>query len=401
MERIVFLRWIPVFGVACLSCCLGVGDSWGAGQYRVTDLGAFPAGIISWSTASAINESGVVVGSSGDGQGADQPALFSNGSITNLNSLGTFGSGMALGINDRGQVVGNVNVGGNLRAFVYSNGRFTDLSFSLGSRCQANAINASGQVVGIANNNCAYIHDPATRTTVNLGVLPGDDHSYATSINDNGQVVGASCVYVGSRSAYHAFLYSNGTMTSFLREGTLGWASSINASAQVAGWMESSIDGPHRAFVYSSGTTYDLGVLTGWVASEAAGINDRGQVVGTCYDTSGGACAFVYSNGTMQRLDSLLTAASGWRLCSATAINDSGQIVGSGFNALGQTRAFLLTPVPEPSTLTLLGASAVGLLAWVWRGQGTKVVQQPKRQRPSGATRKVSVCVPFEDIAGR
>ena len=49
------------------------------------------------------------------------------------------------------------------------------------------------------------------------------------------------------------------------------------------------------------------------------------------------------------------------------AINDSGQIVGDGVAPSGDYDAFLLTPVPEPSTIALLLASAACLLGYAWR----------------------------------
>jgi hypothetical protein len=56
----------------------------------------------------------------------------------------------------------------------------------------------------------------------------------------------------------------------------------------------------------------------------------------------------------MTDLNSLLPANSGWILSNATGINDSGQIVGVGtYN--GQTQAFLLdTSAPEPGTIALM-----------------------------------------------
>jgi len=49
-------------------------------------------------------------------------------------------------------------------------------------------------------------------------------------------------------------------------------------------------------------------------------------------------------------------------LRSAFAINDNGQIVGIGSDAQGNGRAFLLTPIPEPATLSLLALGGLALL---------------------------------------
>jgi hypothetical protein len=51
-------------------------------------------------------------------------------------------------------------------------------------------------------------------------------------------------------------------------------------------------------------------------------------------------------------------------------INSSNQILAWGrFNAGGSSlmESFLLSPVPEPSTLLLLASGAIGLLAYAWR----------------------------------
>jgi hypothetical protein len=64
----------------------------------------------------------------------------------------------------------------------------------------------------------------------------------------------------------------------------------------------------------------------------------------------------------MVDLNGLIDPASGWTLAAARDINDSGWIVGTG-TLNGQARAFLLTPVPEPSSLALLGAAAGGAMS--------------------------------------
>lgn len=69
----------------------------------------------------------------------------------------------------------------------------------------------------------------------------------------------------------------------------------------------------------------------------------------------------------MTDLNSRIDPASGWTLNGAYDINDNGQIVGDGKNAQGYDHAVVLTPVPKPSTLVLLGFGAMSLLAYAWR----------------------------------
>ena len=63
----------------------------------------------------------------------------------------------------------------------------------------------------------------------------------------------------------------------------------------------------------------------------------------------------------MTDLNSLIGSKSGWTLMDANAINDSGWIVGVGTNPSGETDAFLLIPIPEPSSVLILGLALFGL----------------------------------------
>jgi probable HAF family extracellular repeat protein len=91
----------------------------------------------------------------------------------------------------------------------------------------------------------------------------------------------------------------------------------------------------------------DLTTLPGGSGLTATALNNKDQVVGT---------NFLFSNGQITSLQSLLPSTSHWSNLDATGINDAGQIVGQGLID-GQEHAFLMSPqaVPEPSSLVLFG----------------------------------------------
>ncbi len=105
----------------------------------------------------------------------------------------------------------------------------------------------------------------------------------------------------------------------------------------------------------------DIGTLPGDVKSIADDINASGQVVGVSRDKNNGERAFLYSNGVIHDLNSMLTPGSGWQLLAATAINDSGVITGDGIGPDGNVDGFLLLPQLDQWTgmaLTIFGATA-------------------------------------------
>jgi probable HAF family extracellular repeat protein len=75
--------------------------------------------------------------------------------------------------------------------------------------------------------------------------------------------------------------------------------------------------------------------------TEALGINDMGQIVGT-YDNATGSHAFLYSGGSYTTIDDPLANGT-----HAFGINNVGQIVGRYFNGSSE-HGFLLTITPNP-----------------------------------------------------
>jgi probable HAF family extracellular repeat protein len=329
-------------------------------QYAITDLGTLPGG--KESIAAGINASGQVVGTAYDPAGNSSPFLYSGGSMVSLGSLGGTDQGGAYGINSSGQVVGlsslNDTDGGDaVRAFLYSGGTMHNLGLlPAGTSSVAYAINDSGQVTGDSYPPSGYpqgfLYNGVKLT--NIGTL-GGTITNANAINASGEVVGDSS-NTGDQE-YHAFLY-NGTMHDLNPVGiTSSEAYGINASGQIVGVLGNTQDLYH-AFFYNGVTTKDIGTLGG-LESFAYGINDSAEVVGSSEfpgsTSNTDTHAFVYSDGSLQDLNNLISPSSDWTLISATAINDTGQIVGDGISPSGQTHAFLLTPVvPEPGSASLL-----------------------------------------------
>jgi probable HAF family extracellular repeat protein len=84
-------------------------------------------------------------------------------------------------------------------------------------------------------------------------------------------------------------------------------------------------------------------------AIERVDVNDAGEVVGwsgTSAFGAGGAEPFLYANGKMVPVASLVDPNLHWLLVSAEAINNPGQIAGAAFTGGPDVHAVLLTPPP-------------------------------------------------------
>ena len=98
-------------------------------------------------------------------------------------------------------------------------------------------------------------------------------------------------------------------------------------------------------FDYNINNLTLLPVLQGGLRSNAYGINEHNQVVGSSETLVGSTMvthAFLWKQTDGVTIDLNDWATAGWVLTSATAINDNGDIVGNGF-LNGVAHGFLLT----------------------------------------------------------
>jgi probable HAF family extracellular repeat protein len=338
-------------------------------DYTVSDL--TPLNVNARSLA--VNDTGQVVGymtRSVAGSLHQRAFLYSAGKMTDLGDLGG-GTAVAYGINNAGQIVGTATTpSGAMHAFLYYAGTMIDITPDA-ETAAAYDINNAGQVVGFFSSFYGQTHTflYSAGVLADLGIF-GFVSSYATGINDLGQIVGYMSNGLGNANQ-HAFLYSDGSMTDLGAFGATGaTAYRINNAGQIAviAFTATSSAIYSHAFLYSGGLTTNL-TLGGQYYGYALSINNAGQVVGQAQTKDGVLVPFLYSGRAMFNLATLvdMSSSSLASLYEATGISNTGLIVGSGYTIDGQRHAFLLTPISEnpnvpvifiPRT-TVLGAEHV------------------------------------------
>jgi len=125
-------------------------------------------------------------------------------------------------------------------------------------------------------------------------------------------------------------------------------ASSINDRGQVVGTSQFT-DGTVHSFVWTKDTQMQsIGTLPGAFATIAGccrTIDNRGEIVGFSIDANG-STAFLWKDGQIKDLNTLIPANSPLHLLGAYSINDAGEIAGQGcvMPACTELHAFRATP---------------------------------------------------------
>ena len=322
-----------------------------APMYTVANLGLF--------SVDGFNDAGQVVGTP---YRSSVASVYQNGTFTALPAE----FGYTVGINNSGEIVGNSYLGTlDAQTGQVTNVRqFTTAPPAVGGPDPGGPflINSNGAVAYVSGND-AYLYQGG-KTTDFAQFFPGS-RIVPGPLNDAGQLVLEVIPLSGSgqnetTGTPKAYVYQGGKVQAMPNNwnGVLG--SGSNAQGQFVGSTgapNSSLTGIVHAALYQNGQVTDLGTLGG-DSSSAYGINSRGQVVGESAVVNYiGTHAFLYQNGTMYDLNSMIPPIPGVTLEAAYRINNQGQIVAAGQGPDGSWDTLLLTPVPspvpEPGTLTV------------------------------------------------
>ena len=375
-------------------------------RYEVVDLGATSPAANNV-RANAINDEGQIVGRSETGETITIPGrtaptslsqgfIWENGKITALTSTGVKngsglkngetvtpygGGGFANGINDKGIITGTADeIAGQPtdRGLVWQKTGdeykldITDLG---GVESYFFDINNKNEMPG------RHIYGPGSTSTAEnrtrplyvekgfINPLPdlGGDTGRGVGINNKSVIVGeVDSDGLNDKTVNTAALWEKGAdgKYKFTNLGTFGAEQAtlrdINDVGQIIGNTSSGTGATATSspFLLQNGEKINLGSLGGANGS-TAGINQFGQVVGVSQNSSLQNRAFVWNNGTIKDLNSLILTnpsfgGSNVTLTNATGINNFGDISAYGSytykDAKGVTqtgtRAYLLRAIP-------------------------------------------------------
>jgi probable HAF family extracellular repeat protein len=353
-------------------------------HYSVTDLGTLPGG--NFSQPFSIAKNGNVSGSSNLTGGASHAVVWSGGQSTDLGTLGGSNS-IAFSSNTAGTVDGEAEsstsdpngedfcgFGTHLICLPFEafNGVMNPLPTLGGNNGTVNMINNWGTAVGFAETS---IPDPACPAPQvlhfkpavwrdgkvhRLPTYPGDPDGVALAINDHGRIVGSSGICspfqptLLNLQGVHPILWEHGKAidlgnlggTTGAAGGNIAW--NLNNHGEVVGVSDLVGDSNFHAFRWTREKgMQDLGTLPGDVNSTGSGINDAGDIVGLSLDQNFNGRAFLWNEGKMTDLNTLIPPNSLLSLVSACGIDDHGQIAGLGVTSTGEFHAYLLTPIDE------------------------------------------------------
>jgi hypothetical protein len=275
------------------------------------------------------------------------PALGQNFSFTTLDFQRLFFT-EATGINNRGQVVGYVEMPLSDFGFLYDpdTNTFTTISVPGSARTNLTGINDRGDIVGQST-------DPFSGFLYRDGAFTRIRYPNVRGINNKGDIIGGFVAFddFGNATGLHGFIFDGKKYQTLDYPGSTGtWLTGINDNGQVVG--QYTVGESIYSFLWDHDTYIPLAIPG--KNGRVSGINNRGEIIGT-YD---GYCAsqdvigglsFVYDHGsyTCFVVPDAISTQPGGRFAAtvATGINDRGEIVGYWTDRTTSTiRSFIATP---------------------------------------------------------
>jgi hypothetical protein len=249
----------------------------------------------------AVNNAGMIAGDYVDSGNVQHAMILAGKKLTTVNhkncaTSGGFSSGAIAfyGINNKGAAAGwcTDTTTALYDAFVYAGGKFTAINFPKSLETQAIGINDKGEVVGLYfDSNGAqhgYVKKGSKYTSIDVS---GASSAEAWGINNAGDI---AVFAVSSAGGYESFIYNGKTFKQISdpNQGTSGTiVRELNNKGDVAGAYFNS-SGIEVGFLLHGGMYYDVIDPNTSSATKPDGLNDKLEIVGRYVNSASAEVGF-------------------------------------------------------------------------------------------------------------
>ena len=268
-----------------------------------------------------------------------------------------------LGINNSGTIAGFDNGTTNAGFTLTLPANFTVVNFPTATSTQVTGINGAGDLSGLymdaAGNTHGFTRIGGSFATVDNPA--STVFNQALGINNSDETVGYYAPTPAGTPGDIAYSQTGGVFTNInalLPANFNSQAVGINSTATpwiVGFYQPDSALATSFSFVDEGGTIVTIDPFSS-TFSQALGVNDMGEIVGSYVGADGNTHGYIDNNGVFTSFDPPGSAST-----TINGINDKGDIVGFYTTANDTVVGFVGTPVPEPSTWAMMLAGFAGL----------------------------------------
>jgi len=261
-----------------------------------------------------------------------------------------------LGINDNGRIAGYFGSGAGghpNKGYVitpnYSQGRYTNENIPGSMQTQVTGINNSGVTVGFwvdgqggnfgfvdHNGHFTSVTDPNTTSTPRFNQLLGiNDHNIAVGFYNDANGKSHGYTYNVSTGSFHP-------VTLPVAADSIT-ATGINNRGDISGFYTS--NGATSGFLLTHAGFRQLSFGSG-NTTQALGVNQADEVVGSYLDGTGATHGFIWSHGNLTTIDDPKTVHGPTGMTVVNGLNNRGQLVGFYLDSAGNTDGMLVQGQP-------------------------------------------------------